>query len=513
MEAESSAVVSPGPVGATTPDSVAARDAAAPSLVIFRLATRRARERRFDDAIVLFRRYVEREPRDLDGRLALGRTLAWSGRYAAALAVYDSVLASHATNREAMLARAQTLAWSGRLVEAEGIYVRLDSAGGMDAKKGLARLYGWRGDFRRSIRTWREVLAVHPDDAEALTGLAQVLRWQGHASDAQVALVHALRVRPDDDDARALLQWVRADLRPTASTTLLHANDSDDNRMTMVQLDGAARAPWNGSIGGRYTERDATFAGADARGRAIGAYSSWRPGTGTLMIRVDGGVARHTASLGSVPVRQRTIGSGGLRVSGAPARAIRLGAGLYRTPFDETALLIANGVVQTELAGEGSVALTARISLTGAAGYARLTGGTRDNSRLTTSSVLRFTASPRWSVAAGARQYGYDTTSADGYFSPRRYTLVEGSAQGRRGGEFGWAADVEAGLGGQRVALFDDERGWRVAERIAATVSYRFTPAHEVGFSGAFANAAGPGQVGVGEYRALTIVLRARAGF
>lgn len=527
-------------------EAIVASDSAAPSVAVFRLATLRSWDNRLDDAVRLFRRYVALEPRDTEGRLALGRAIAWSGRYSDALAIYDSILAQDASYRDAMLARGQTLAWagrfgealstyerwltthpsdrgasldlaralawSGRLDEAEALYVKLAVSGDPNARKGLARVLGWRGELDRSEWEWRRAVDALPTDAEALTGLAQILRWQGRSADAKLALDRAVLAQPGYGDARTLLRWVRADLRPHASTTLLNANDSDDNRMTMLQLDVAARAGWNGALGGRYTERDAAFAGTDSRARAIGASASWHPGAGSWVVRGDAGVARHTSSLGTAPVQSRTIGSGGLRVGGAVGRAVRLGIGVSRIPFDETALLIANGIVMSEVAGEASVTLPARLTLAGAASHARVTGGARENSRLAWSSSLRWTANRRWSMAVGGRRFGYDTTSVDGYFSPRRYTLFEGSMRGRLGGDLGWNAEGEAGLGRQHLLFFGATGGSRRAERLTATLGYRFTPAHDVGVSGGYANVAGAGQQGGSEYRTSSIALRAKVG-
>ena len=535
------------PLARSRYEAIVTSDAAAPSVAVFRLATLRAWDNHLDEAVRLFRRYVALEPRDTEGRLALGRAIAWSGRYSDALAIYDSVLAVDATYRDATLARGQTLAWagrfgealstytrwlathpsdreasldyaralawSGRLDEAEALYVTLAVGGDQSARKGLARVLGWRGELDRSEWEWRRAVDARPTDAEALTGLAQILRWQGRSADAKLVLDRAVLAQPGYGDARTLLRWVRADLRPNVSTTLLNANDSDDNRMTMLQLDVAARAGWNGSLGGRYAERHAAFAGTDSRARAVGASASWHPGAGSWIVRGDAGVARHTSSQGSAPVRSRTIGSGGLRVGGAVGRSVRLGIGVSRVPFDETALLIANGIVMTEVGGEASVALPARLTLAGAASHARVTGGARENSRLAVSSSLRWTASRRWSVAVGGRQFGYDTTSADGYFAPRRYTLMEASVRGRLGGDLGWNADGDAGLGRQHLLFFGTDAGSRRAERIAATLGYRFSPSHEVSLAGSHANVAGAGQRGGSEYRARTIALRARVGF
>jgi hypothetical protein len=211
--------------------------------------------------------------------------------------------------------------------------------------------------------------------------------------------------------------------------------------------------------------------------------------------------------------RQQTIASGAFRASGNLGRSLTVGLLASRSPFDETALLIASGVVTSEIAGEAEVALPARFSLSGAASRARLTGGARENSRNAYSSTLRWMHNRRWSLAVRARQFGYDTTSADGYFAPKRYTLAEASGRGRVGGETGWNAESDLGLGRQSIDLFGSSAGSRLAERIALTAGYRFDPSHEFSASGSYANVAAAGQRTGSEYRSYTFSLRARVGF
>jgi tetratricopeptide (TPR) repeat protein len=527
-------------------EAIVTQDSSPASIAVFRLATLRSWDNQLDDAIALYRRYIVLEPRDAEGRLALARTLAWQGHYASAIATYDSLIASNQRSRDAVIGRAQTLAWSGRLSDAlasykvwlgdhpndrdasieyaralawngqfdesEAIYTQLAKTGNAAAKKGLARVIGWRGELDRSEQTWRQVLETDPRDPEALTGLAQVLTWQGRQTDAESALQLALRTNPAYGDARTLLRWVQADLRPSATITAASINDSDNNRATVLSVDYLARAWWNGAIGGKYTERSANFAAIDSRADAVDLFARWQPGSSSWQFRADGGVTRHSSTFIPSTNPPLTIGSGGLRLTGNVGRALTLGVSGSRAPFDETALLIANGVVSSELAGEATVALPARLTLSGAGSHARMTGGTRENARNAFSSTLRWTYSRNWSLAVGGRQFGYDTTSADGYFAPRRYTLAEAGGRGRIGGQLGWNADADVGLGRQSIEFFGSNAGSRLAERIAMSLGYRFDPAREVSAAGGYANVAGPGQTG-SEYKWYTFSLRARLGF
>ncbi|HET7613078.1 MAG TPA: tetratricopeptide repeat protein [Gemmatimonadaceae bacterium] len=530
-------------------EGILARDSSS-HIAMFRLATLRSWDNRLDEAIALFRRYVAVEPNYSGGRTALARVVAWTGNYAGAVAIYDSVLVAEPNNREAVLGRAQTLAWAnrfdeslaaykkwtsahptdrdaaidyaralawdGQLAEAESRYAELSRTGNANATKGLARVISWRGDLQRSEETWRRVLVTDPDDPEALTGLAQVLSWQGRQADAESALQHALRANPGYGDARSLLRFVEADLRPAVIVSAIGSNDSDKNRTTGVSMDYVVRAPWSGSIGARYSERWANFPsalGVDSRADAGNVFAKWQPASSSWVIRADAGLTHHASSLVPSTDRKENLVNGALAVRGNLARSFNVGLSASRAPFDETALLIANGVVSSEYAGDASVALPGRFSVSGAASHAQLTGGSRANSRDAFSSSLRWTYNRRWSLAVGARQFGYDTTSSDGYFSPRRYTLAEASGRGRVGATLGWNAEGDVGLGRQTVELFGASPASRLAERAALTMGYRFDPAHEFSASGTYANVAGPGQTGGSEYHFYSFTLRARFGF
>ncbi|HEY8831170.1 MAG TPA: tetratricopeptide repeat protein [Gemmatimonadaceae bacterium] len=531
------------PLAATLYETAVARDSSA-SVALFRLATLRSWDNRLDEGVRLFRRYVALNPGYPEGRLSLARALAWGGHYESAVAIYDSVISQNQSYRDAVLGRAQTLAWAGRLPEAlstykrwvaehptdreasleyaralswsgqlevaETMYTQMARTGDANAQKGLARVIAWRGDLQRSESAWRQVLDLRPNDAEAWTGLAQILSWQGRPSDAETALQQALQANPSYGDARTLLRWVQADLRPSATITALGTNDSDHNRATTLLVDYSKPTWWNTTLGGRYTGRRANFAAIDSRTDGVDLFARWQPGT--WQVRADAGFANHSSTLIVSPAKPATVASGGLQVSGQVGRDLKIGLGASRAPFDETALLIANGVVSSEYSGEAELVLPARFSLSGGASRARLTGGSRDNTRDAFSSTLRWAYNRQWSIAIGGRQFGYDTTSTDGYFAPRRYTLGEVSGRGRVGGQLGWTADADVGLGRQSIEFFGSSAGSRLAERAAISAGYRFDPSHEITLLGGYANVAAPGQTGGSEYRMYSFALRARVG-
>ena len=517
------------------------------SIAIFRLATLRSWDSRLDEAVALYRRYIQQEPSDAEGPIALARTLAWGAHYDSAIAIYDSLIAARKrvrdatvdraqtlawagrtkesldayrawlkqtpTDRDAAIAYARTLAWNGELDEAEARYTELARTGNAAATKGLARVIGWRGDLERSERTWRRVLETDPNDPEALTGLAQVLSWQGRQADAESTLQQALRANPSYGDARALMRWVQADLRPSVTITGTGINDSDNNRSTAWSADYTSRAWWSGLIGARYIGRAANFAAIDSRSDMFSLYGKWQPLTSTWQLRGEAGVARHSTTFASPPDTKKNVASFGLGASGKIGRALTVGLSAARTPFDETALLIANGVVSSEIAGDAAVSLPGRLVVAGGGSHAKFTGGTRENARNAYNASLRWNQSRNWSVAVGGRQFGYDTTSSDGYFAPHRYTLGEVSSRGHLGANLGWYSDAEVGVGRQSVEFFGAAASSRATERGALSLGYRFDPAREISASGIYANVAGPAQTTSSEYHWYMFAVRARVGF
>ena len=535
------------PLAADLYEWVVTHDNPPASIAIFRLATLRSWDNKLDEAIALYRRYIQQEPADAEGPIALARTLAWGAHYDSAIAIYDSLitarkrvrdatvdraqalawagrtkesldayrawLKNNPTDRDAAIAYARTLAWNGQLDEAEARYTELARTGNAAATKGLARVIGWRGDLERSERTWRRVLETDPNDPEALTGLAQVLSWEGRHADAESALQQALRANPSYGDARALMRWVEADLRPSVTITGTGINDSDNNRSTAWSADYSARAWWSGLVGARYTGRAANFAAIDSRADMFSLYSRWQPMASTWQLRAEAGLARHSTTFASPPDAKKNIASFGVGASGKVGRALSVGLSAARTPFDETALLIANGVVSSEIAGDAAVSLPGRLLLAGGGSHANFTGGTRENARNAYSASLRWNQSRNWSLALGGRQFGYDTTSSDGYFAPRHYKLGEVSSRGHIGANLGWYSDAEVGVGRQSVEFFGSPANSRATERGALSLGYRFDPAREISASGIYANVAGPAQTTSSEYHWFMLSLRARLGF
>jgi tetratricopeptide (TPR) repeat protein len=524
-------------------DSVLARQPRS-SLATYRRATLLSYRDRLNDAIGAFRRYVELEPRDEEGRIALARTLAWAARYDESVALYDSVRSRDATHRDAVLGAAQalawasrfresiaryedwlrrnprddearlalarTLSWSGRLEDAERIYREVATRGGTEADKGIARILGWRGALAESEAQWREITTRTPRDPEAWTGLAQVLRWQGRPEEAEAALRQALVVQPGYPDARSQLTWVLAELRPSAEPSVSTTTDSDRNRSTLYSLVTGMQAPWRGRLSLAGSHRVAGFPGVEARATVIRGIATWSDRTSRVLMRGELGAEAMRATRGSeIPVRNDALLATG-RLAVRPTTRTAVGVTVSRTPFDETAILIERGIELTSAGVDAETALPYRLSLSGAAEVARITGGVTPNQRRAASAALRWNQSRRLSFAIAARAFGYDSTTRDGYFAPERYSLMESSARLQLGPEVGWSGGLDAAVGNQTLRMSGGDASSRLAERARGWITWRPIPGYEATGSIGWANVASPGQVGRGEYSATTLSIAGR---
>ena len=537
-------------------------DSAAAPRAIFRLATLLAWANDYPRSLALFRRYNRIEPEDAAGRIALARTLAWASRYGESVALYDSIvaadstardavlggaqalawasklgesmrryerwLASHPDDIEARLALAQTMAWDGRLDEADALYRRLASTGaGAAADKGIARIAAWRGDLAHSEELWRGLTERYPADAEAWTGLAQVLRWRGDPRAARRALGSALAADPRDGDARSQLAWVNAELASAVEPSIVSSFDRDRNYSTLMMVRGTI-APALDGLQVIASRRDATLGerystATLARGSATSVrLAASQPVGGRLTIRGEAGVtrlARQSDDAGTAAGDGRTVmmGAWAARATVRAARALGIGVAASRMPFDETAMLIARGLAIQSVDADADLALPLRLAVSASASHASVEGGAVANDRNAFTGALRWQASHGLMLGASARTQGYRADGrSDAYFSPARFTLLELTTSLTTGRELGWWGTIEGGAGPQTLlfhSIAPGERGVvsrKTAERIAIGAGYRFAPGLEIGISAGAANAASPTAVGVADYRAYVLGIRAR---
>ncbi len=105
--------------------------------------------------------------------------------------------------------------------------LRRELPGRPEVVTGLARCRALKGDFPEAHRLIAEVLAAHPDDAEALLARARLDLEEGRPGDAEAALRHALEVNPYYLPARYSL-WQSLQRQPDRAAETAEAKARHD---------------------------------------------------------------------------------------------------------------------------------------------------------------------------------------------------------------------------------------------------------------------------------------------
>lgn len=524
-----------------------ALDSAAAPYVLLRMARCDVERDRRQPALALLRLYLRHEPADDQGHILLARVLASERQYDAAIQQYDAVLGRDSTHREATLGRAQSLAWSGRFAKSVAVYRHwLDGApndssarlglaqalswagrwdeaaaqfGGLaqggtwpEAEKGLARLAGWRGELSRSEALWRSLVARFPVDAEAWIGLAQVQRWLGHPVAADSALRRALALAPGSADARTQWEWLQVELAETGEPAIARFSDSEGNRSTQYAITLTTRPLGAVRYDVTASHRAAQFVTTQAQSTGAKATLAWSSPGRRMNARVAIGASRLSSHRGAETSAASVYPTAFVRVAGRLASRVTAGVALSRAPFDETATLIAGRILTSAIDANLSVAAPRRIALDLGASRAHLSGGRVPNDGLTLLASARWTARRGFDLLLTARQLGYDTTGrADGYFAPHRFSVLEIGARHRFGGDRGWGATFDGGVGSQLIRITTAEPTQRsVSTRGSLEVRYAPAPGYSLEASYAISTAATSVVQDVAGYSARLFGLRAR---
>lgn len=447
-------------------ETVVRADSSYSSRALFRVGLLHAWSNRFDPALAALRLYVRLEPNDLDGRVALARTYAWASDFDASLGEYDAVLARNATFRDAVVGRAQTLAWSDRIPEAE------------------AELERW--------------LALRANDAGAWTLLGQFRRWRGDARGAQTALEYALALTPGDAAAREQMAWVRVELAPAVSWSLVGARDSEDNTLWHRELSVDAPGWGNGRIGAAARLREASVTDGGALVMpGVTAFVTGRPAGRNVTTRAELGLVQFPAAIAAATTQWR----GALRASGSPARGLRLSGGATREPFDEVLSTARRAMMFTVVDADATYALHPRLQAGLSGSVGRADGEGADATRTTVTGALRYTPRRGASIALTHREASWDEPQFGVFFAPQRWATTEVSLAGERPAELGLILAGDLGLASQLVGFENAALDHAIVPRATMRLGYRAAPGREILLGLTYANVAGAGAITASDYR------------
>jgi tetratricopeptide (TPR) repeat protein len=416
---------------------------------------------------------LQQLPGDRDAWISQATYLVWDDRLQEAVAIYDSLLRTDSADRQSRLGLAQALAWSGQLDSASRLYVGMleQDREDIEALMGYARVAAWGGQLKEAEERWRRAVKVDPDNGATHAGLGQTLRWQGREAAAQDALTRATQLAPGNREAADELVELRRGFAPRAGTRLVFVSDSDDNETLTLETRGSWHPAASLLLEAQAYARDARIDDGTQLQRAsggllLGATIELEPGwdvKGSLGASLADGTGSTTAVLGATvttPGRNSVVGS----------------LGVSRTPLDESALLIDNGVV-VEQVSVGARAQIGRVwRVDGSVSVARFEGTTSNRRFAGTAYAVR-TLSSSWSLGLFTRAFGFQKNLQDGYFDPDLYWIGELTGQWKRS-VGNWRFSVDAAPGVQHVG---SGGATSATVRAAGRVAVGLGPGREIG--------------------------------
>jgi tetratricopeptide (TPR) repeat protein len=395
------------------------------------------------EALQLFKRYVELEPEDPWGYMAVGEVLAhWTpGQYRDALRWYDQALRLAPDERDAVVGRARVLARARRT----------DAA----------------------IAAYDQWLEAHETDVEAWRELAREQTRAGRPADAARSYARAQALAPDQTTARRLA-LARAVGAPALGPQVSGSHDSDGN--ATLRVGGAAEFAVSAPLRlGVTAGRERVTDGVTTTGLTdVGLRAFWRP-RAVLQVEASGGVTALDAIGGESAT---TTPTGQLRARWRPLPAgPALDLRLQRNVLDASPQLVTNRVTRSEFRGTLELPLARVLKLRGIARAAALSDPVETNHRMALGGVVALIAAPSVELSARFNQIRYDRPDTVGYFAPRLAQVVQAGSylefETPRGALFSF--DVGAGV--QRVAKFSAGLGpWQRALSLYSSIVLPLAP-------------------------------------
>jgi tetratricopeptide (TPR) repeat protein len=335
-----------------------------------------------DEAIAELRAVLTDHPENTAARTHLARFLSWAGKLPESLAEADAVLARKPEDRDALLVKANTLRWMGRPAEALPIY---------------------------------EVLLQRGEDADARQGAAEALWAMGRRSEARNTLS---RLRPQypyqTREQAALQERMDRESRPDGAVFASTYHDSDQNDVSRYGIEGGSWfGSWKAVLTYRHTEARDDFRRSSADEFTVRS-------TRALTQRLNAGLA-----LGYVREQGSGASAAGFVTGGVsgdysiPQGSVNLW--LSRQALTDTAQIIANHILISQIGAAVSQGIADRVTLTGGAAYRSFSD---DNSSREVQAGIRYrlrSGNPGLTASYRLLAMDFDHQSGGGYFDPERF--------------------------------------------------------------------------------------------
>jgi len=463
----------------------------------YRLGVLAAWDGNLDSALTLLAKAHAADPGDPDVRAMQAQVLTWAGRYPQALVQWDSLIALFPGRLDGLTGKAKTLAWAGELPAADSLYavvLRRDPTNA-DALDGRAQAAFWQGRDADAITGYERALSYRPDDIAARTGLAQVYLASGRQRDAMSAADSAVALSPTNRDAQRTRQDIARAVLGEVDVSLGWSDDSDQNTMWW-QVVGVSAPVSNRVRGfasvGVYEGSSAPNLQAQRATAEVGATyrkAEWQ-------LTVAGGLQ----GLWPETTASRNVLTGRIAAAYRVQPSLGFGVSYAHFPYAETAYLI--GADLDIDAVDASVEATLSPGLTLSAGGG---AGWFSDGNVRTSGVLGVTRQlPKHFFVGGLGRMVWYQEPGLGYFSPDRFTVVEGRGGYARIGPT-WETRVSGGAGVQQVGIGG---GWQFEGHVEGRAAYWFADRNRIEAFAGVSNSAFLSATGAYRWGTAGLVLR-----
>jgi hypothetical protein len=342
-----------------------------------------------------------------------------------------------------------------------------------------------------ALRWYRRYAELEPDDAWGWLAVGDKYLRLGKPVEALGAYGRAARLAPKAEDVQQRLANALFRNAPALEPAGAYSGDSDGNRTWRFGLSGDVAMRGGFRFGARATRSDID----DGLTTAVldeGVFRLEGRPRPALRLALDAGAAR-LAAKGSAAW---TTPEANLRIRWrAPDSAAAVDIRAQRMPLGTTPLLVSNRAMRNELRLEGTApAGPLRLRIGGRAAEIE-TAIEKENLRLQGDAAVAFPIGWRGEVSAQYHRLGFQRISDAGYFAPQRVETMEGGTYWELGGDGRWSAEVDLGIGLQRLEKHKEQVGpWKPALRgwgslyLDLTRTVRFTSEVEA-YSAPFAPA------------------------
>jgi len=330
-----------------------------------------------------------------------------------------------------------------------------------EQSRAIYRLGQLAADDETALGWFERYTSLEPEDAWGWIAAGDKCLRLGKSAEARSAFQRAAKLAPNAEEIPPKLEKARLRAAPVLEPLGAVSGDSDGNRAWKFGLSGDVAIRYGMRIGAVAARTRISDGSVDAFVNEGSFQLQGRP-RAALRLKLSGGA-----------IRLRRVGDAAWTTPGADAQVRwnspsggAFDVRMQRLPLGTTPLLVDNRAMRSELRLGGTVPVgPVRLRL-GARGAEIQTAVEPGNRRLQADGAFVFPVGWRGEFSAQYHRIGFQRASTAGYFAPRTVETVEGGTYWQLGGDGRWSAEVDLGVGMQRVAIQGQPVGsWKPALR------------------------------------------------